>query len=247
MRAFKSLGDLREPSRFPAWLGRIVRNFATKIGKREQRELRTRERWSLDPAIQPEESASNEEANEAELRSAIEDLPDEYREALMLFHVRGESMAKAAELADLSEGSFRTRLHRARKKLRIVLEQRTEEGRKRLGPSRSLVPLVMALLPMATSNASAAGLATVIGGKTLGSVFKTGAWFLAFPFIQLALMLGSMTATPSATIRSFRDPDDPCIQLFRRSRPFRLLLMLFILGTVFLSWQALWRNTVDCA
>lgn len=48
IKAFRYLGWLRDPSRFAAWILRITRGVAINLGIRRRRELRRRERWSLD-------------------------------------------------------------------------------------------------------------------------------------------------------------------------------------------------------
>ena len=54
--------------------------------------------------------------------SAIKKLPHKYRVVLLLRDIEGESTATTAELLGVSEGSIKTRLHRARATLKILLE-----------------------------------------------------------------------------------------------------------------------------
>jgi len=60
---------------------------------------------------------------EARVGEAIQELPDGYREAVILMDIEGLSYKDAAEVMDLTLGGFKTRLHRARLHLRRRLEQ----------------------------------------------------------------------------------------------------------------------------
>lgn len=69
----------------------------------------------------PDKAAMAGEVEER-IRAAIEELPDGYREAVVLYDLEGVPYAEAAELMGLSLGGFKTRLHRARLHLRGVLQ-----------------------------------------------------------------------------------------------------------------------------
>lgn len=60
---------------------------------------------------------------EARVNEAIQELPDGYREAVILMDLEGLSYKSAAEVMGLTLGGFKTRLHRARLHLRRRLEQ----------------------------------------------------------------------------------------------------------------------------
>ncbi|MGH2985997.1 MAG: sigma factor-like helix-turn-helix DNA-binding protein [Solirubrobacterales bacterium] len=57
------------------------------------------------------------------LESAIRALPIEYRAPLILRDVEGLSTHEAAEVMELSEAAFKSRLHRARLAVRRALDQ----------------------------------------------------------------------------------------------------------------------------
>ena len=62
-----------------------------------------------------------------ELREAIYELEDDYREPLVLQVLMGYSTNEIAELMELKQGAVLTRLHRARHKLRDVMEDQAVE------------------------------------------------------------------------------------------------------------------------
>ena len=63
----------------------------------------------------------NEQLNE--LREAIYRLEDDYREPLVLQVLMGYTTTEIAELMGLKQGAILTRLHRARHKLKEVVEE----------------------------------------------------------------------------------------------------------------------------
>ncbi len=66
------------------------------------------------------------------VREAIEELPDGYRETVVLVDLEGLGYAEAAQLLDLHINAFKTRLHRARLHLRNRLQDfwDARQGRK---------------------------------------------------------------------------------------------------------------------
>jgi RNA polymerase sigma-70 factor (ECF subfamily) len=131
--AYRSLGRFRGGS-FRAWLFRIAANACYD----ELRRRKARPATSLDwrntederPIEPPDTAPSMEErAATAELRRALEDalaqLPHEQRLAIVLCDVQGFDYAEIAETMRVSLGTVKSRISRARSRLRtIILEQR---------------------------------------------------------------------------------------------------------------------------
>jgi RNA polymerase sigma-70 factor (ECF subfamily) len=69
----------------------------------------------------------NAEASEA-VRKAVNELPPLQREALILFEYEELSLAEIAEVAGADVGTVKSRLHRARQRLRILLAPYFKEG-----------------------------------------------------------------------------------------------------------------------
>jgi RNA polymerase sigma-70 factor (ECF subfamily) len=144
LSAFRNFEGFREDARLGTWLHRIVVNAALgRLRKRKRRpdrgpdvvdvdELLPRfqangypehfsERWVL-PA---EELAARAETRE-QVRRTIDTLPDNYRTVLILRDIEELSTAETAELLELSPGTVKVRLHRARQALRNLLEHELE-------------------------------------------------------------------------------------------------------------------------
>ena len=124
LRAFKSFGGFHG-SNGRAWLLTIVRNTSyTLLKKNRAADLTT----TFDEEIHAasDESASPaiivEHAEDAELvTKAIDELPAEFREILVLRHQEGLSYKEIADIAQIPPGTVMSRLARARAKLREYL------------------------------------------------------------------------------------------------------------------------------
>ena len=124
LRAFKSFGGFHG-SNGRAWLLTIVRNTSyTLLKKNRAADLTT----TFDEEIHAasDESASPaiivEHAEDAELvTKAMDELPAEFREILVLRHQEGLSYKEIADIAQIPPGTVMSRLARARAKLREYL------------------------------------------------------------------------------------------------------------------------------
>ena len=111
--------DARRP--FGPWLMRIVANAATD--RRRRRQVRRVE--PLDPGLvgggpRPDTEALRSELGE-HLRAALAELPPRRRTAVVLFDVEGYSHAEIAEMLGIPEGTVRSEVFHARRRLRALL------------------------------------------------------------------------------------------------------------------------------
>jgi RNA polymerase sigma-70 factor (ECF subfamily) len=124
LRAFKSFGGFRGSNARP-WLLTIVRNTSyTLLKKNRAADLTT----TFDEEIHAsgDESANPaiivEHAEDAErITKAMDELPAEFREILVLRHQEGLSYKEIADIAQIPPGTVMSRLARARAKLREYL------------------------------------------------------------------------------------------------------------------------------
>ena len=111
--------DTRRP--FGPWLMRIVANAATD--RRRRRNVRRAE--PLDTALvgggpRPDAMAVRSELNDR-LRAALAELPERRRKAVVLFDVEGYSHAEIAGMLGIPEGTVRSEVFHARRRLRTLL------------------------------------------------------------------------------------------------------------------------------
>jgi RNA polymerase sigma-70 factor, ECF subfamily len=134
LRAWRGLERFEERSRFSTWLYRIAfneaqRRLARRTLPRAQPPPDARQGDTPDPvAALPEPAESGPEAKalagefERHLEAALNELPAEWRTAVVLRDIEGLSTHDAAEVAGVGEAAFKSRLHRGRMQLRALLE-----------------------------------------------------------------------------------------------------------------------------
>jgi RNA polymerase sigma-70 factor (ECF subfamily) len=133
LRALPRLGDLRDASRFGAWLAAIARNIATDYYRRSRVQPQTSDD-PTDPDERPATSSISRTREATEILECIRGLPEAYRETLILRLVEGMTGPEIAARTGLLPGSVRVNLHRGMNHLRQKLTQRelrnTGEGNK---------------------------------------------------------------------------------------------------------------------
>ena len=115
LRAWKSLDALRDDDAAKPWLLTIVRRENARHF--ERRRLET---VDIDNLTASQAALLSEAPDEqlGELREAIFELDDDYREPLVLQVLMGYTTSEIGEVMGLKQGAVLTRLHRARQKLR---------------------------------------------------------------------------------------------------------------------------------
>lgn len=111
--------DRRRP--FGPWLMRIVANAATD--RRRRRAVRRTEPLEAAPlagGTQPDAEAERRALGER-LRQALAELPERRRIAVVLFDVEGYSHGEIAQILGIPEGTVRSEVFHARRRLRVLL------------------------------------------------------------------------------------------------------------------------------
>lgn len=137
LTVFKTIGQLKDPSRLKAWVFRIAKNAC--FMKRRKSVFAPPRVLSLEELMPPREEGGGgiqvadwTELPEAgllrtELREtlnqAIAELPEMYRAVLLLRDVEGLSTTDAAHVLDENESVVKQRLHRARLAVRSKLDE----------------------------------------------------------------------------------------------------------------------------
>ena len=139
LKAYRSLDRFEGRSSFYTWFYRVVMNLCIDA-KRRQPAGRTVE-WdethaletpvgtgldAVDPVRQQAEGPAGD-LERAELREtlqrAIEKLPDDARQTLVLREVDGLTYSEIAKLLGIPKGTVMSRLHHARRRLRALLSE----------------------------------------------------------------------------------------------------------------------------
>jgi RNA polymerase sigma-70 factor (ECF subfamily) len=120
IRAHRSFRSLRERERFRAWLVRMTWRLAIDRQRADRRRA-ARELWS---ASAPEPTAAesvNAPGRAAELWEAIDALPEKLRLVTVLAGIEGHDMREVGRLLGLPEGTVKSRLFVARRRLKEYL------------------------------------------------------------------------------------------------------------------------------
>ncbi len=120
LRAWKSLDALRDEALAKQWLLTIVRRENARYFERKR--LETVDIDNL-TASQSALLAVEDDRELDDMRQAIYELDDDYREPLVLQVLMGYSTNEIAEQMGLKQGAVLTRLHRARAKLAEKMER----------------------------------------------------------------------------------------------------------------------------
>ncbi|HVU26108.1 MAG TPA: RNA polymerase sigma factor [Opitutus sp.] len=194
VQAWRRLETLREPEKLRPWLCGILRFKASRLRRDESREP-VRQAESIDSAaetISPDEPAAEiaiRKEEQAIMWSALERVPEIYREALILYYREHRSVEHVAAALELTEDAVKQRLARGRKILQEQVLSFVEGALERSTPGRVFTAGVLAALPPLIAPAKAFGLgaATAHGGM----IAKT---------TTLAAFLASITGVVNAVL-----------------------------------------------
>ena len=115
LRAWQAFGRLRDEKSLKGWLIKITVNCAYEHHRRGARVTYTDD---LEPL-----AGGAEDRHDFTLWDAVCRLPADYRVATVLYYYEDMTTAEIAKALGVREGTVRSRLARARKRLRTLLEE----------------------------------------------------------------------------------------------------------------------------
>ena len=131
IRIYKGIPSFGGRSSLSTWIWSIARNHAVNVRAKERDDVISLEKTA--------EIASSRLGPEAELarRTAAEDiewllsnLEGDYRQAIELRYLAGKKYREIAEMLDLPEGTVKTLIHRARIKMKKMMDERDASERR---------------------------------------------------------------------------------------------------------------------
>ena len=135
MKAYRSYGSFEAGTNLKAWLFRILTNSYINIyryKKRRPREVdyddddtmflyhKLRGSTADDVSQSPEEDFLST-ITDHDISEAVSNLPDQYKQVVLLADIEGLSYAEIADMLDIPAGTVMSRLHRGRKALQKAL------------------------------------------------------------------------------------------------------------------------------
>jgi RNA polymerase sigma factor (sigma-70 family) len=174
--AWRQLKSLEEPGKLRSWLCGIARRTTANAVRRQQREpsqgaepLEQVMEVPAENAFPPDQAISREE--EAILWRSLAQIPETYREPLILFYRQDQSVERVAEELELSTDAVRQRLSRGRKLLEGHVQSFVEGALRQSVPGRSFTAGVMSVLP---AQLATGGLASFGASAAKGAAAKAG-------------------------------------------------------------------------
>ena len=130
-----------------------LRAFAVSLARRHDKaddlvQETVMKAWSKQESFQAGNLATHPEQygklDMADFKTALDTLPDDQREAIVLIGASGFSYEEAAEIAGVAVGTIKSRVNRARVKLQELL---AVDGESDYGPDETSRPLVNRAFP----------------------------------------------------------------------------------------------------
>lgn len=127
MKVFRNLDKFKGDSSFSTWVYRIAYNTAISATRKKKYEFLALEETWIQHVSEEEvaelmgRAGSSEQINR--LEKALLQLSPEERALILLFYMEQKTVEEIMKITDLSLSNVKTRLHRTRKKLFVLLKE----------------------------------------------------------------------------------------------------------------------------
>jgi RNA polymerase sigma factor (sigma-70 family) len=144
------IGTLKDPHAARSWINRIAINKANRFFEKNKKEILLSEegqdlfetQFEEDEEFLPQEILDSKEKQRI-IKDIIDNLPIEQKTAVYLYYFDELSLAEVAEDMECSEGTVKSRLNYARKKIKAEVDTWEKKGTKLYGRG---VPVLLLLL-----------------------------------------------------------------------------------------------------
>ena len=114
LKALTGIKQLRDDEQFGAWISRIAKNLCIDFIRQKKHKQNC--------IVEPAATSQRDPKEYPELRKALAKLSEDHRLALMLYYFDGRSAKSIGKTFMISQAAAQTRISRARKQLRKLLE-----------------------------------------------------------------------------------------------------------------------------
>jgi RNA polymerase sigma-70 factor (ECF subfamily) len=122
-----NFSQLKDPTKISAWIFRIAYNLCQDHFRQQKNSATTDSQIEEHPEIFTEplfhKQLEQQQMGEC-VQAEMNRLPESLRTVLVLFDVLEFSHKEIAEILDITPENVKVRLHRARKKLKVILEEK---------------------------------------------------------------------------------------------------------------------------
>ena len=244
VEAWKKLDTLHDPVKLKSWLCGILR-FKTSHFRRKESNQPVKNADELDDNIGDSSSLSELEdeaisdQQQALLWQTLEQMPENYREPLILFYREQRSVEHVAEELDLSKDTVKQRLSRGRKLLQEAMVTFVEDTLEKSKPGAGFTMAVMAGINLIPPPSQAAVMGA--GAVKTGSLFKTAG--IVATFAALSGVVSAFFGLRSSLDRSRTELEKRMAKVY--TTLFFVFVTIFILTMLGLKYFALNTNSND--
>ena len=137
LKMYKNISGFKGDSAFNTWAYRVMHNYCMDLLRKNKnkKNVSLDERISYEEASDAQIQASQEDSPERQaeknelkkiVRGAIAKLPESQRELIVLRDIEGLGIEEISKITSLPNGTIKSRLNRARLKLRDILAKHRE-------------------------------------------------------------------------------------------------------------------------
>jgi len=120
------LDQLKDPAKLSAWIFRIAYNLCQDHFRHTQKEIKNGRilagQVQIQDVLPPDKKFEVHQMSQC-VQDKARLLPESLRSVLTMYEVMGLRQKEIAEILEISPGNVKTRLHRARRKLKDILEK----------------------------------------------------------------------------------------------------------------------------
>jgi len=216
--AWKNLAQLKDLNKFKGWLSSIARNIIRNSFRSRKQDL-LQKSVSLNQV--QEDGINNNEPSEviitkeqkAVVQQALKQIPQRYREPLVLFYREQQSVKQVAEELDLSAEAAKQRLSRGRKMLKEQVAAVVETTISRTGPSKIFTTAVIASVGGIAIKSSVVAAAASIGTATSTAGTTTGVAAIMSGITAKIITVAAVVAIGIGTVIAYKQlskkPEQP--------------------------------------
>ncbi|MFA6472086.1 MAG: sigma-70 family RNA polymerase sigma factor [Candidatus Latescibacterota bacterium] len=122
IKVFQSVGSLKNPDALPSWLYSIARHSAMDHWRDRFADVRT-EKMDEDVLLEIPDDKTPDFDNAERVHRGLDRISLSHREVLTLFFLEDFSIEEIASILIIAPGTVKSRLHYAKRALRLVLEK----------------------------------------------------------------------------------------------------------------------------
>jgi len=214
VKCWKNLGQLKDLTKFRAWLCSIARHAISDSYRRQENDITSKAIPMDSVQEQPSEDTGPVEAaiskeREAIVNEALSKIPDTFREPLILYYREKRSYRQVADQLGFSEHTARKRISRARSLLREKVASVVEETIERTRPGKMFTTAVIASIAGLAIKGSGVVAAAGVGAATTTDGSATGISAIMSGVTAKIIIAGAVAAICVGAVVIFKHVTKP--------------------------------------